>query len=311
MGFNERCEVNTQQSLSGDGSAEHTPGPFFQQLQGQCTLPIGYSALFLSSQRESLVQQLLLPGGVTFRYRTQSTPQTLAFSHTLLRTPVRKVIATGRWQVQRRQSWIDETPLPVQQHHAQAWEGALALQERVGQALFESTLTARWRTARPIVTASSATLLRGEGQLTFPLILMSRPGQYRIEGHGQRISVAVFPEDQWMLGSRHSIRGFNERVLLVGDRGYRLRQEWSTPLTGTHTGFIAHDWGQVGARDASSSQRVWQTLSGLALGVRGPLGAQFSSVVANYEVQLAFGLIHPASMRPEHPTVQARVQTLF
>ena len=143
MGFNERCEFTAQQSLSGDGSAAQTPGPFFQQVQGQCTLPIGYSALSLSGQRESLVQQRVLPGVVAFRYRTQSTPQTLALSHTLLRTPVRKVIATGRWQVQRRQSWIDETPLPVQQHNGQAWEGALSVQERVGQALFESTLTAR------------------------------------------------------------------------------------------------------------------------------------------------------------------------
>jgi hemolysin activation/secretion protein len=224
---------------------------------------------------------------------------------------VRKVIATGRWRVQHRQSWIDDTPLPVQQHRGQAFEGALTVQERFGQGLFESTLTARWRTPRPISTDSSAPLLRGEGQLTYPLILMSRPGQYRIEGQGQRIPVAVLPEDQWMLGSRHSIRGFNERMLLAGDRGYRLRQEWSTPLAGTYTGFIAHDWGQVGRRDASASRQMWQTLSGVALGIRGPLGAQSSRVAASYEVQLAWGLIHPASMKAEHPTLQARIQTQF
>ncbi len=311
LGLNERCEFNLQQSLSGDWSAAHTPGPFFQQVQGQCTLPIGYSSISLSSQRESLVQQRVLPGGVAFRYRTQSTPQSVALSHTLVRNPVRKVIATGRWQVQHRQSWIDDTPLPVQQHRGQAFEGALTVQERFGQGLLESNLTARWRTPRPISTASSTPLLRGEVQLTYPLPLMSRPGQCRIEGQGQSIPTAVWPEDQWMLGSRHSIRGFNERMLLAGDRGYRLRQEWSTPLHSAHFGFIAHDWGQVGARDASSSRRVWQTLSGVALGVRGPLGAQSSSLAASYEVQLAWGLIHPSAMKPEHPTLQTRIQTQF
>ena len=242
LGLNERCEFTAQQSLSGDWSAERTPGPFFQQFQGQCTLPIGYFSLSLSSQRESLVQQRVLPGGVAFRYRTQSTPQSVALAHTLIRTQVRKVILTGRWQLQHRQSWIDDTSLPVQKHNGQAWEGALTVQERVGQAQVESTLTARWHTPRPISSAASAPLLRWEGQLTYPLTLGSQLGAYRIDGQGQMIHTAVLPEDQWMLGSRHSIRGFNEQVLLACDRGYRLRQEWSTSLNAAHVGFIAHDW---------------------------------------------------------------------
>lgn len=252
LGLNEHCEVNAQQSLSGDWSADHAQGPFFQQVQGQCTLPIGYSSLSVSSQRESLVQQRVLPGGVAFRYRTQSMPQTLALSHTLVRNQVRKVMANGRWLFQHRQSWIDDTPLPIQHHRGHAQEVALTVQEHSGQALLESTLTARWRTPRPIANPSSAPLLRWEGQLSRPLALLTRHGQYRIEMHGQTIRTAVLPEDQWMLGSRQNIRGFNETTLLAGEQGYRLRQEWSTSLKAWHAGFIAYDWGQVASRRSTS-----------------------------------------------------------
>jgi hemolysin activation/secretion protein len=77
----------------------------------------------------------------------------------------------------------------------------------------------------------------------------------------------LVPQDRLCLGHRFSVRGFDGRQTLCGDRGYLSRNELAWAINELLSTYVALDAGRVGGRSAQELPE--RLLSGYALGLRG------------------------------------------
>lgn len=77
----------------------------------------------------------------------------------------------------------------------------------------------------------------------------------------------LVPQDRMCLGGRFTVRGYDGRQNLCGDRGLLLRNDLIHPLTGGVSAYIGLDYGRVGGRSAQDLPE--RSMSGYIIGLRG------------------------------------------
>ena len=78
----------------------------------------------------------------------------------------------------------------------------------------------------------------------------------------------LIPQDRFAIGSRYTVRGFDGAFLLLGDRGWVLRQELglSVPTLRSEL-YTGIDTGKIGGR--SAEDMLGNRLTGAVIGLRG------------------------------------------
>ena len=305
--------LSTSRSLADAAGPGH---PEMSSVNMQVSFPIGYTLIDVAMS-QSHSDQYFLDNATRYiyRYRTQNRSQQLGITHTLYRDAVRKTALLGRLLLHQANGWIADQELEIQRRRTTQWELGVNHREYWGQAVLDATVACRWGSRAfealpapelPSPPETSVPLMgHWEAQLTRPLAVFTRPGVYQATWRGQWAWQPLAAADRLALGSRYTVRGFDENTQLAGDNGMILRQEWSTPLgTPSLLGVVAYDIGTVGKRPHPHAGG--STLSGMALGLRGALGASLS-----YELFAAWGLVSPAGIHSGHPTVMAKVSGLW
>ena len=77
----------------------------------------------------------------------------------------------------------------------------------------------------------------------------------------------LVPQDRMCLGGRYTVRGFDGRQNLCGDRGLLLRNDLILAVNGSVSSYLGVDYGRVGGRSAQDLPE--RSMSGYVLGLRG------------------------------------------
>jgi len=106
--------------------------------------------------------------------------------------------------------------------------------------------------------------------LTTPMKFGNRQGSYSLNIRGQYTNNTLFMTDQFSIGNRYTVRGFDGEETLTAENGIYLRNEFSIPTEKGHEIYVGLDYGHVSGPSAKAL--AGQTLIGSAVGFRGSLG---------------------------------------
>lgn len=116
-----------------------------------------------------------------------------------------------------------------------------------------------------------------------PLRIGTAPWQYTLSLRGQTTPDTLVTEDQFIIGDRNSVRGFDGNTVLEAENGYALRNTLAHPvalLPGWNTAsYVAFDIGRVWGPSAANLSG--NRLAGTAIGLKGQRGhLQFDFALA-------------------------------
>ncbi len=248
------------------------------------SLPWGYW-LWSATASRSDYHQTIAGAFQSYLYRGQTQSQDLQLSRVVHRDSDSKTILQLKGFNRRSRNFIDDTEVQVQRRQTAGWEASLQHAQRLGK--LSGDLQLVWRRGTGALSAMRAPEERfGEGSsrmqigtgivnLQWPVPLpvrMSATHHLRVQAN----RTPLVPQDRLCLGGRSSVRGFDGRQALCGDRGYLSRNELSLPLDESVSLYAGVDLGRVAGR--SADQLPDRFISGYALGLRGQrrLGGEFS-----------------------------------
>jgi hemolysin activation/secretion protein len=241
------------------------------------SIPFGYWLLALNSS-ESRYRQSVVGASQTYLYSGQSRNNDVRLSRIVHRDAVGKTGLALRLWSRESANYIDDTEVEVQRRSMAGWEVSANHRRFVRAATLDLTLGYREGTgamgsipapeeafgegtSRPRITFSQL-------QVGVPFVLGGQRLRVGVEMRAQWNGTPLVPQDRFAIGSRYSVRGFDGERLLLGDRGWLMRNElsWALPGLGQDL-FVGLDHGQVGGPSTAGLNGT--SLTGAAIGVRG------------------------------------------
>jgi hemolysin activation/secretion protein len=108
-----------------------------------------------------------------------------------------------------------------------------------------------------------------DASLTAPFNLGGRRMQYTTTVHGQHTSHTLYATEQFTIGNRWTVRGFDGGNTLSSDSGVFLRNDLETAVGQVASLYVGLDAGRV--RGGNAQPLPGRTLAGIVLGLKGVL----------------------------------------
>ncbi|WP_141653803.1 ShlB/FhaC/HecB family hemolysin secretion/activation protein, partial [Erwinia billingiae] len=199
-------------------------------------------------------------------------------SRVLHRNSSQKTTVTYDVLAKESKNFINDTEVEVQRRRTSAWRIGLQHRHHIGQSMLDAGASyqrgTRWFGAMPApeeyfgdATALSK-ILQLNAQLDVPFSLASQRFHYNVQYQRQVSNTLLTPQDQFAIGGRWSVRGFDGERSLNADRGWFVRNDigWFTPQPSQEI-YLGVDYGEVGGN--GTQYLVGNHLAGGAIGVRG------------------------------------------
>jgi len=173
------------------------------------------------------------------------------------------------------QNFIENIEVGVQRRETTGWNAGLQHRQYIGNALLDLNLDYRRGTGAlnaqsapeerivdiygqslPVEGYARAPLWSADIRYSQPFTILNQLVQYRLNWRGQFAPKILVPQDRFYIGGRYSVRGFDGDVMLSGDNGHYLQQEfsWNSPIPATQF-YAGIDQGWVNGRNSYSGQR--------------------------------------------------------
>ena len=277
------------------------------------SLPIGYGLLGWTSSTNHYYQQVPTSAG-TSRYSGESDNHELRLSRLAYRDAVRKTTMSFALWMRNSQNFINDAETLVQRRRMAGWEAGLAHREHMGDATLDLNLAYRRGTgafgALHAVEEVSGTgtsrpqLTRLGLQLTAPWKGLNQRWQYTLSSQGQWAHTRLITQDQFAIGSRYTVRGFDEQNFLVAEHGWVLRNDLGMMLgQSAHQLYVGIDHGQISG--PTTHDLVGRSLTGAAIGLRGAQGA------LAYDLYIGTPLVKPAGFKTSSSAVGFSLNASF
>lgn len=250
-----------------------------QNLSAHWSVPVGWWAFSLTGSDYHYHQTV---AGLSDDYRYSGKSQSLVaqLSRVLHRNSAQKTSFT--WDVESRttRNYISDTEIEVQRRHVSSWKAGLQHRHYLGPATLDAGISyqrgTRWFGAQPAPeeTFDEATalsrILRTDAHLSLPFALVNQRFRYDIAWQRQTSNTPLTTQDQFSIGGRWTVRGFDGERTLNADRGWLVRNDlsWQLPLSGTEF-YLAADYGEVAGK--GTEYLTGNHLAGGAAGLRGTL----------------------------------------
>lgn len=246
------------------------------------------------------------------QYRGKNKSLNLQLSRVLYRNASAKTSASYDVNVRETRNFIADTEIESQKRRTSSWKAALHHRHFLGQ----STLTAgasyqqgtRWFGAlpaneefRPRDSDGYATALAQVMQFTaafsVPFSLVSQRLRFDTQYLRQTSNTPLTPQDQFSIGNRWTVRGFDGERTLSADKGWSLRNtlSWATPIPNQEL-YLGADYGEITRRGID--QNLGRHLAGGAIGLRGAL----SPANLSYDVSLGTPFSKPDGFKTDSAT---------
>ena len=269
-------------NLSGNINAQHPSGDHRTLgVSSSYSIPWKYSTLNLSLSSSRFAQFVQ---GTTARFLSSGSSSTAEakWNYIAWRSASAKAGVYAGISTRRAESFLDDVELVVQRRRTSTFESGVTLKQFIGQGSLDLDLAYRmgvtWGSAQedyPSAANGGLTIrpriLSFNFALNEPFTLAKRAYQYNASLRGQHTRNTTLSIDQFSIGNRSSVRGFDSDSVLLAESGFALRNEISTVLP-TYIGvdsslFVGLDFGAVSG--ASAKNLVGKKLAGLAVGTRG------------------------------------------
>lgn len=243
------------------------------------SVPFGYWLLGMT-HTNNRYHQTVAGANQNYTYSGTSSNMELKLSRVLHRDAAGKTSISLKGFQRASNNYIDDAEVQVQRrvvgglewglNHRRSWSGG-SLEANANYRLG----TGAWGSLPPPEEAF------GEGTSRMRLWLLDATAQqffsvgeqsvsYTGNWRAQHNQTPLTPQDRFAIGGRFTVRGFDGLSVLMAERGWLLRNEFSTSMGNGHQAYIGIDTGQVGG--PSAANLVGTQLTGGVLGVRGQLG---------------------------------------
>ncbi|HCR4018936.1 TPA: ShlB/FhaC/HecB family hemolysin secretion/activation protein [Morganella morganii] len=256
------------QGKSGKGSKNFT---------GHYSVPFGYW-MFSVTGNDYDYHQTVAGLNQDYRYSGKSKSIDAQLSRVLHRNGSQKTSVTYDVLVRQTRNYINDTEVEVQRRQTTAWRLGLQHRHYIRQSTLDVGISyqrgTRWFGARPApeeyfgdATALSK-ILQYNAQLNLPFVIGTQNFRYNVQYLRQMSNTSLTPQDQFAIGNRWTVRGFDGERTLNASSGWYVRNDiaWSTPLPGQEL-YLGADYGKVGG--AGSEYLVGNHLFGGVIGLRG------------------------------------------
>lgn len=257
------------------------------------SVPFGYWLFSLNASAHDYHQTV---AGIVqdYRYSGSSERYDLRASRVVQRSATGKTTLSLGGYLRKSRNYIDDAEILVQRRRSAGWEAGIAHRAYFGAATLDMEATWRHGTgafrAQYGEGADRPRILSARASLGVPFKLGKTRLRYQADLRGQRERSRLLPQDQFSIGGRHTVRGFDGEQVLSGERGWLLRNELSVALGNSgQSAFIGLDHGRTGG-NATASQ-PGQRLTGAVIGLRGSYRA------LSYEVFTGRPLSKPDGFR--------------
>ncbi|WP_339800698.1 ShlB/FhaC/HecB family hemolysin secretion/activation protein [Saezia sanguinis] len=224
--------------------------------------------------------QMIAGSSRDYDYRGTSQNMDITLTRRVYRDAIRRMnFYVSGWQ-RRSKNYIEDTEIQNQKRRTAGWEIGANYRQFIGNAVFNANLSYR-RGTGALEALRSPLEETGEGtsrmkiyNLDASLMLPFKVGkqQFRYSNvlRVQWNDTPLIPQDQFSIGGRYTVRGFDGRNTLMGDRGWLLRNDlgWQVFTTGQEL-YWGLDFGSVAGQ--ATRYQVGQNLTGTVLGLRGSM----------------------------------------
>ena len=263
--------------ISGSSSLDSRHGKGSGNITGHYSVPAGYwmSGITANSYR---YHQTVAGLNSDYRYSGKSSNVDVQVSRVLHRNGSQKTTLTYDVLARESKNFINDTEVEVQRRHTAAWRLGLQHRHYFAQATLDAAVSyqrgTRWFGALPApeeifgeATALSK-IFRISSQLDVPFLLANQKFRYNLQYQRQFSTTRLTPQDQFAIGNRWTVRGFDGERSLNADRGWFVRNEIALAIPSLRQElYLGVDYGEVGGN--GTQNLVGNHLAGGALGLRG------------------------------------------
>lgn len=248
-----------------------------KNFSGHYSVPFGYW-MFSVTGNDYDYHQTVAGINEDYRYSGKSKNLNLQLSRVLHRSGSQKTSFTYDVLVRKTRSFIDDTEIDVQRRQTSAWRIGLQHRHYIDKATLDAGVSyqrgTRWFGAAPApeeyfgeATALSK-ILQFNAQLNVPFTLGAQNFRYNVQYQQQMSNTPLTPQDQFAIGNRWTVRGFDGERTLNASRGWYVRNDlaWSTPLPSQEF-YLGVDYGEVSG--SGSEYLVGTHMAGAVAGLRG------------------------------------------
>ena len=252
----------------GKGSKNYT---------GHYSVPFGYWTLGVTGSDYDY-HQTVAGQNQDYRYSGKSKNLDVQLSRVLHRSGSQKTTLTADVLARETRNYVDDTEVGVQRRQTAGWRLGLQHRHYIGQASVDAGMSyqrgTRWFGAQPApeeafgeATALSK-ILQLNAQLDLPFEIGTQQFRYNVQYLRQISNTPLTPQDQFAIGNRWTVRGFDGERTLNASHGWYVRNDlgWSTPLPNQEL-YLGADYGEVGGY--SSDPLIGKHLAGGVVGLRG------------------------------------------
>jgi len=243
----------------------------------QYSVPYGYW-LLAASVNDYDYRQSVAGAIESYLYRGTSDNMELKLSRVFWRDAVRRLGFSLRAYQRNSRNFIDDTEVEIQRRRMGGFEVGLSGKQFFGSATIHANISfkrgsgAFGRIAAPEEVAGEGTsrprVINADFDLSLPLPVAGMQFDYQASWRAQWNRTALIAQDQFAIGGRYTVRGFDGESSLLSERGWLLRNDFTwTPQHSTQQFYLFIDHGEVGGR--SSTTLAGTRLGGAGLGWRG------------------------------------------
>ncbi|WP_243078111.1 ShlB/FhaC/HecB family hemolysin secretion/activation protein [Pantoea sp. MQR6] len=250
-----------------------------KNVTGSYSVPFGYWLASITTSDYSYHQTVA--GAFTdYEYSGKSKSLNANLSRVLHRNGSQKTTLSYDVITRETRNFINDTEIDVQRRQTSAWRLGLQHRHYIGSATLDAGVSyqrgTRWFGAQPAPeeywgeATALAKIVQLNAQLAVPFSLLSQRFSFNTQYLRQMSNTPLTPQDQFALGNRWSVRGFDGQRTLNADEGWTLRNDigWATPLPSQEL-YLALDYGEVSGRNSGQDYLIGKHLAGGAVGLRG------------------------------------------
>ncbi|HEM6866068.1 TPA: ShlB/FhaC/HecB family hemolysin secretion/activation protein [Providencia rettgeri] len=260
------------------------------------SVPFGYWQ-FATTASDYEYTQTIAGANSDIEYRGKSKSLNLQLSNVLYRDATAKTTATYDVNLRETRNFVQNTEIENQKRRTTAWKLGLNHRQYVGQSTINLGASyqhgTRWFGAMPAFeefrskdsqdyATALAIIMQFSASASVPFSVADQTLRFDTQYLRQRSDRPLTPQDQFSIGNRWTVRGFDGERTLSADEGWTLRNtlSWALPVPAQEL-YVGVDYGKISGRGTDIN--LGTHLAGGAIGLRGAINP------ANLSYDLSIG----------------------
>lgn len=290
---------------SFDRDSDDTQGDYgSRNMSWHYSVPLKNYLLSLSGSKYHY-HQTVAGAFQSYRYSGKSQQFRANLTRLLWRSSQHKTYINAGFWTKQSSNFVDDTQVKVQRRRTAGWEIGFNHTQYIGQATLQLSANYKRGTgANRALRAPEEKFDEGTSRMqiitanidfTYPFVLANQPLRFNTSWNAQWNLTPLVQQDKLSIGGRHTVRGFDGELTLVGERGWIWRNElaWNVATKG-HEIYLGIDKGIV--RSSREELQLGDSLTGGVIGLRGNLWG------LNYDYFVGMPIKKPQGFRTNHLT---------